>query len=295
MIFKANLACCGAASMLLALSIAPALAADPDASGSNSDFFSDWFARVDRIQSEQPHWITPIATVTPRLEEEVRYDQYFETLPTHDAHLNNFDAGKGLELIPWDNVEVLLNVPPYEERGFESAKTPAVNGWGDWPFMTVKYRLLSANEQNGNYIVTAYLGASAPTGADAFTSHQYVVTPTLGFGKGWGDFDIQGTIAEAIPMGSVPKSTVQQTISNTTFQYHFGTYFWPELEVNYTWWPDGPKEGKNQVYLTPGLVFGRIPLFDRTKLIVGAGYQIATSPTTPVYRNNAILTVRVAF
>ena len=33
-------------------------------------YFADWFPRVTRIQSEQPHWVTPLVTVTPRLEEE---------------------------------------------------------------------------------------------------------------------------------------------------------------------------------------------------------------------------------
>ena len=35
------------------------------------DYFINWFPRVTQIQSEQPHWITPLVTVTPRLEEEV--------------------------------------------------------------------------------------------------------------------------------------------------------------------------------------------------------------------------------
>ena len=44
------------------------------------DYFLNWFPRVTQIQSEQPHWITPLVTVTPRLEEELRYDQYFESM-----------------------------------------------------------------------------------------------------------------------------------------------------------------------------------------------------------------------
>jgi len=41
-------------------------------------YFTDWFPRVDKTQAEQPHWITPLATTTPRLEEEVRYDQWWQ-------------------------------------------------------------------------------------------------------------------------------------------------------------------------------------------------------------------------
>src|SRR5437868_1884320 len=37
-------------------------------------FFDHWFQRVSKTQAEQPHWITPLVTVTPRLEEEYRFD-----------------------------------------------------------------------------------------------------------------------------------------------------------------------------------------------------------------------------
>jgi hypothetical protein len=54
---------------------------------------------VDKTQSQQPHWITPIATTTPRLEEEVRYDQ--DWLQHADGYTwNEYDGAKGLELIP---------------------------------------------------------------------------------------------------------------------------------------------------------------------------------------------------
>ena len=33
------------------------------------DYFTHWFDRVNEIQSGQPHWITPLVTVTPRVEE----------------------------------------------------------------------------------------------------------------------------------------------------------------------------------------------------------------------------------
>jgi hypothetical protein len=58
---------------------------------------------------------------------------------------------------------------------------------------------------------------------------------------------------------------------------HIFQYFWPELEVNYEFWPNGVHEGLNQVMLTPG----RIPLgwTQRTNLILGAGYQIAVTTT----------------
>ena len=37
-------------------------------------FFADWFNMVSETQAEQPHWITPLNTMAPRLEQEFRYD-----------------------------------------------------------------------------------------------------------------------------------------------------------------------------------------------------------------------------
>jgi hypothetical protein len=53
-------------------------------------------------------------------------------------------------LIPAKPIDLIIGLPPYEER---SGKSPAA-GWGDWPFLLFKYRLFSANEENGNYCLT---------------------------------------------------------------------------------------------------------------------------------------------
>jgi hypothetical protein len=37
-------------------------------------FLADWFNMVSETQADQPHWITPLSTTTPRLEPEFRYD-----------------------------------------------------------------------------------------------------------------------------------------------------------------------------------------------------------------------------
>jgi hypothetical protein len=60
---------------------------------------------------------------------------------------------------------------------------------------------------------------------------------------------------------------------NVSFQYHIFKFLWPEFEVNYTHWPNGENDGKNQVFLTPGLIVGRIPLFWRFKALIGVGYR----------------------
>jgi hypothetical protein len=40
----------------------------------------------------------------------------------------------------------------------------------------IKYRLFSANAENGNYIVTTFMGFSAPTGDDGNSNRYGVIT-----------------------------------------------------------------------------------------------------------------------
>jgi hypothetical protein len=76
-------------------------------------YFANWFNRVDKTQAEQPHWITPLATTTPRLEEEFRYDQLWQE-NAKGVTTDNYDGGKGLELIPFEKVEVIFNLPRHD-------------------------------------------------------------------------------------------------------------------------------------------------------------------------------------
>jgi hypothetical protein len=274
---------------------APVAATDP-----LSDYVRNWFARVDATQAEQPHWMTPIATTTPRLEEEFRFDTDLERLG-NGGSLDNFGGGKGLELIPAERVEIIVGLPPYIAKTVPGSAP--INGFNDWPFLLIKYRLLSANEQNGNYILTVFLQGQAPTGIAALTDYPtWFVTPTIAGGIGFGDFDIQSTLGEAI--ATVPSAgTGNMLVSNTTLQYHLWDILWPEFEVNVTNWQGGGRAGKTQVFLTPGLVVGRVQLVDRVKLSVGVGYQFAVAPEsqtrsgplTPQYRNNFIVSTRFSF
>lgn len=241
--------------------------------------------------------MTPVATTTPRLEEEFRYNQFFEKLG-NGGTLDNFGGGKGLELIPIDPIEVIIGVPPYIEKSVPGKSS--VTGFNDWPFFLVKYRLLSANEQNGDYIVAAFLQGSAPTGIMALTENTYLITPTIAGGFGFCDFDVQSTIGVSFPT-DYSQEAGDIVSWNTTFQYHLWNVLWPEIEVNDTYWLGGERAGKHQTFLTPGVVVGRIPLTGRAKLSVGVGYQLAVAPgtirepLTPQYRNNFIRTTRLSF
>ncbi len=190
-----------------------------------------------------------------------------------------------------------IGAPPYLDR---SIKKPA-SGFGDWPFLLIKQRLASANEQNGNYIVDLYLAAQAPTGVDAFTNDAYIITPSIAGGLGFGDFDVQATLGVGIPTDH--KSTLGTTLlTNVTLQYHFLQYFWPEVEMNHTYWADGLRGGKNQVLLTTGIVLGRFVIQDRVGASIGFGYQFAVAPDktlkpvlTPLYDHAWIVSGRLTF
>src|SRR5271165_1224813 len=76
------------------------------------NIFTEWFSMVSATQAEQPHWITPLATTTPRLEQEFRYDTQFQP---HNSGVvtDNYGVSKGLEIIPAKNFEIIAAVPPY--------------------------------------------------------------------------------------------------------------------------------------------------------------------------------------
>ena len=254
-----------------------------------ADYFRNWFVRVSAIQAAQPHWITPLVTVTPRLEEELRYDQMWESLSGGNS-LTLYGGGKGLELIPFNPVELIIGVPSWATLN----TNPAKEGWTDQSFL-VKYRLLSANEQSGNYILTAFMGLTVPNGSEQFTSHHFSYTPTLAFGKGWGDFDFQSTLSVSVPdNGASPTGAGTPILFNTALQYRVWKCFWPELEANYTYWPNGRLAKRNQLFLTPGLVIGRLPIAGRLGLTFGAGCQFAVTDK-PTYHRNVILTARLPF
>jgi len=81
---------------------------------------------------------------------------------------------------------------------------------------------------------------------------------------------------------------------NVAFQYHVPRFIWPEVEFNGTTWRDGTSSGHTQLFVTPGLVFGRFPIHDRLGFTVGAGVQIAAT-TFHQYDHNYTLTVRMPF
>ncbi len=126
-----------------------------------------WIDTVNASQEAQPHWMTPIITTTPRLEQELRwdfYDQQNGKPPQGNGQRLLNDGGPGgprVEFIPQYNTQITLAAPPViSASGPRGTQTSP----GDWPVFLAKYRLMSANEEHGNYIVTAFFQMSVPSG-----------------------------------------------------------------------------------------------------------------------------------
>jgi hypothetical protein len=244
------------------------------------NFIQRWQARATATQAAQPHWVTPLATTTPRLEQEFRTD--FDRQNT----TWNYGGGKGLELIPASRIELLFNVPPYLQHN-----SAAHDGFGDTTLL-MKYRIFARNEQHGNAILTAFFGGTIPTGSYSNGSTEAMLHPTLAGGKGIGRFDAQSTLGANLPVANSDK--LGRTIAwNTAMQYHVGHAFFPEVEFNTTFYKGGPHDGKVQNFVTPGLV-GRWKIHNRIGITLGAGMQIATSAYHS-YNHGLILSARMPF
>ncbi len=265
---------------------------------SSASWVGRYQARVSATQADQPHWITPLVAVTPRLEQEVRAD-FVHQYNSKGFAVWNYGNGKGLELIPERHTEILLNLPPFFNRSNGQS-----DGFGDLAFMA-KERIFSRNEQHGNAIVTAFFAGSVPTGKNGNGSCCAVLTPTLAVGKGFGQLALTSTAGGTLPVNNA-KGLGHTVLWNNVAQYRVakegvGRLFWPELELNSIFYEGGVNDGKTAAFITPGMIIGRIPLTHnaegvpgRLGLTFGAGQQIAVTHFH-TYNHSTVVTVRLPF
>lgn len=259
----------GAISLSATISLGHAETSPPDPDGG---LISNWQNNTSKSQDEQPHWESLLGMGSPRLTQGFRYN-YARRYLANGASLENYGMGKGLDLIVDSNFEMQIGLPAYlvdkQSRGIESS------GWAD-EVLLGRYRFISANEAEGNYIVSGSLGVGMPTGSGQFSVHRSVFTPTLAAGKGWGTrlrgFSIQSSLSASVPEGNLSAIGVP-AVWATAFQGHAFRYVWPEIETAYTHWYKGANAGKNQLVLTYGAVFGRYEIEGRKRLTLGIGYR----------------------
>jgi hypothetical protein len=134
---------------------------------------------------------------------------------------------------------------------------------------------------------------SVPTGQYTQGQPNPVITPTIAYGKGFRDFDVQGTLGISLPTGN--EETIGRNLTwNNAFQYHIYKKIWPETEVNFVHYYQGEHNGNTVVYLTPGVVLGKFHLWHRLGFTVGGGYEIAVTSFHPT-NHIAICSVRFPF
>jgi hypothetical protein len=249
--------------------------------------FRRWLRMADETKAKQPDWLSPLATTSGRLKQELRYDMFDQ--PAVDGNrLYQLGGNKGFEFITSSRTQLLLGVPTYN---LQSPNGPPA-GFGDLP-VQLKFRIASAQRGEGNYLLTFIIAATVPTGAHLYGSGDAVLTPTLALGKGWGCFDLQSTIGENLPAGSTTRLG-RQVLWNTAFQYDAGWKLWPELEVNSTFYETGKNAGAKQVFLTPGFGFGRVRLHKRLHFSSAAGMQIAAT-RFHTYNHRWLFSERLSF
>jgi hypothetical protein len=237
-------------------------------------FTSQWEQRASATQARQPAWPPPLITTYVGLIQVARTD-FIRQTGSNLTTTWNLDGGKGLNLIPASNTELDINLPPY----FVHSAPTVANGAGDMSFV-LKYRALSGGAEHGNYVMSAFLSSTIPTGSYKNGSTDATVSPNIGLGKGFGPFAVQSTFGASLPVMDTLKLG-RSILWNTALQAHVARYFWPEVEFNSTFYKGGANDGKAQVFATPGLLIARKikPHEARSRLAVcaGAGEQIATS------------------
>jgi hypothetical protein len=256
------------------------------------NFFSRWEKRTSQTQSKQPAWAVPVVSPYPMLIQVLRADFTRQVTPAL-TDTWNYGGSRGLNLIPGFNSEFDVYYPPYIQHNVKTAK----DGAGDTGFL-YKYRILSANEKSGNYMLSAQLGATITTGSYSNGSTDASVSPTLLAGKGFGRFDVISCGGGTLPTGDTAK--LGRTVAwNTVAQYKVSKYFYPEIEDNATFFFQGKNDGKMQNFLTPALMISKFKFHpenpsSRPAIAFGGGEQIATSQFH-TFNHNLVFTARLLF
>jgi hypothetical protein len=244
------------------------------------------------LKEIQPTWMSPLIQPDSRLGQSLRlsFSNSYTSASTRTANYGNWHT---LSLPQGDRVQLNLMAPPYIQNNSPTLK----DGFGD-PMAEVKYRIVSGDASHGNFVVTAMLAETWPTGSYKNGAPTAVYYPTLAAGKMWGRFDVQSTLGGMMPTGKIAAQG-RQIAWNTTAQVLVGERLWADLEDNATYNIGGPGNGrgKSENFVTPAAFYVvRRDKWAPTHMIfaLGGGMQIATSAFHP-YNHNLIPELRVLF
>ena len=260
----------------------------------NQDPGKGWVGKWRRMTIEtrekQPHWLTPLVTETPRLEQRIRYDIYDETLP-HGNKRWNFGAGKGVNFIVAPTMEMAVSLPQYLFYPGAGGN----DGFRGESFM-IKNRIMASPENQKNYVFSVMLEALSPTGTLPGVAEHWIWTPMVTFGKGWGNFDFMLNVGTACADGD-NKQLGSPIVYDAAFQYRFGLIC-PTVEINSH--PSVTRFsffGEPGLFLTPEVLIGRFHFRDHYSLYFGFGYQVALTARTAEsqYANAFIMKFHLLF
>ncbi|MEG9434386.1 hypothetical protein [Terriglobus sp. ADX1] len=267
--------------------------AGPKRASKAARFWQGWASVATATQAKQPSWSVPLVSPFPMLAQVYRSD-FTRQLTSAGTTTWSYGAGKGFNLIPAPNMQVDIYPPPYFQRNSATAS----DGWGDVGLL-YKYRLVSRPEATGNYIVSAQVGASFPSGQHRNGAKYATMTPTILAGKGFGRrWNVLSSLGGTLPT-SQAASEGRTVHFNSVLEFRTTKLLTMELEDNASFFHGGPNDGRLQNFITPGILLGRIKFFpdqpgSRTGIVLGAGMQFATS-SWHSYDHNVVLSARFAF
>jgi hypothetical protein len=278
------------AAGILALVVLPGVARAQDG------FWASWGKQVDQALDSQPKWVSPVATSSGAISQRLRTDFVRQITPSGTTTWS-YGGGKGVNVIPWHKVEIGLNLPAYIQHNTPAAE----DGFGDFA-INVKYRIAAGNAEHGNYVVSAALGGTFPTGSFKNGSARGLVTPTIYGGKLFDNFTVQSNLGASLPVGDT--GTLGRAVTwNVGSQYRINIpshtwKLWPEIESNSTFYHGGPNDGRMQDFVTLGMTVNGIQLSSapasRLRMTFGSGMQIATT-RFHTYNHAVIISSRVSF
>jgi len=77
-------------------------------------------------------------------------------------------------------LQLIVGIPAWQTQN----TSPRKDGFADESFL-MKYRLASAGERNGNYVVTTFMGLPVPNGGANYSLRHYAFIPTVAGGNRW--------------------------------------------------------------------------------------------------------------
>ncbi len=261
---------------------------------SDQDPGSGWFEKWRRMTAEtkmrQTNWMTPIVTSTSRLEQRIRYDVYDETRGNGSKEYN-YGAGKGVSLIVTPTDEFTFSLPNY----IDVPGAPNSTGWAG-EVLQWRHRIMASPENQKNYVFSVQLAALTPTAVIPNVNNHWVWTPTILFGKGWGNFNFIANFGSQWADGDNSKLSAP-IIWNVAFEYKIGR-FTPCLEFNSQ--PAITRflaTGGAGLFILPELLIGRFTIKEDIRYYFGIGYQIALDNSTieAKYANALIVKFHLLF